>query len=126
MDNKEVTIIVPCYNVAKYVKKSIESLLNQTLKNIKIITIDDCSTDNTYEILKEIEKDNKDILTVVKNEENMGLAATRNKGIKLAETKYIGFIDSDDYVNPNYYEDLLAKIKENDAGVAIANMVLVD
>lgn len=126
MNQDAITIIVPCYNVEKYIEKSLKTLLNQTHKNIKIIAIDDCSTDNTYKTLQKIEKDNKEKITLYQNEQNKGLAYTRNRGIKLAKTKYIGFIDSDDYVDNTYYEKLLEVILEEDADIAIADMILVN
>lgn len=126
MENKKITVIVPCYNVEKYVKKSIESILNQTYKNIEIIAIDDCSKDKTFEIIKKIEKENEGKVRVIKNEKNLGLAATRNKGIMEAKTDFIGFIDSDDYIDENYYESLIDAIEKENAEVAITNILIVD
>ena len=126
MEKHPITGIVPCYNVEKYVEKSLKSLLDQTYKNLKIIAIDDCSTDNTYKIIEKIAKENQEKIEIYQNEQNKGLAYTRNRGIKLAQTEYIGFIDSDDYVDNNYFEELMKAIIEKQADVAIADMLLVD
>lgn len=107
MNDDIITVVVPCYNVEMYVENTLKSLINQTYKKIKILAIDDCSKDNTYEILKRIEKENENKIKVLRNEKNMGLAYTRNRGIKLADTKFVGFIDSDDYVDNNYYDKLM-------------------
>ena len=122
MNQSKITVIVPCYNVEKYVQKSIESLLNQTYKNLEIIVIDDCSTDNTYSVLKELLSKNKDKFTLYQNDKNRGLAYTRNRGISLASSKYIGFIDSDDYIDTNYYETLMNIMKKENAEIVISDM----
>ncbi len=122
MNQNKITVIVPCYNVEKYVEKSIESLLNQTYKNLEIIVIDDCSTDNTYSILKKLLSKNK--FALYKNDKNRGLAYTRNRGISLANSKYIGFFDSDDYIDTNYYETLMNTIIEENAEIAISDIQL--
>ncbi len=126
MEQNGITVIVPCYNVEKYVEKSIDSLLNQTYNNLKIIAIDDCSTDNTYIILQQLAVKNQNKLTIYRNDKNRGLSYTRNRGISLAETPYVGFIDSDDYIDTNYYEALMTALLEKNAEIAIADMQLVD
>lgn len=126
MEKHQITVIVPCYNVEKYVEKSLKSLLDQTYKNLKIIAIDDCSTDNTYKIIEKIGKENQEKLKVYKNKQNKGAAYTRNRGIELAQTEYIGFIDSDDYIDNNYFEELMKTILEKQADVVITDMQLVN
>jgi glycosyltransferase involved in cell wall biosynthesis len=122
--NELLSVIVPCYNVEKYVEKSIKSIANQEYKNIEIIAIDDCSTDKTYSILKELEKDIKN-LKVFKNEKNDGLAYTRNVGVKHSKGQYLGFIDSDDYIDKDYYKLLVGNLKD-DIEVVVTDMILVD
>lgn len=126
MKKLNLTIIVPCYNVEKYVEKSIKSILEQTYESIKIIAIDDCSTDKTFSKIKEIQNKYSDKMQVYQNKENKGLAYTRNRGIKLADSEFIGFIDSDDYIDNEYYEKLMTTLAKNEADIAIADMQLVD
>ena len=105
-NNELISVIVPCYNVEKYVEKCIDSIENQTYRNIEIIAIDDKSTDNTFNILKELENKYKN-LQVYQNEINSGLATTRNNGLTKIKGEYVGFIDSDDMISDDYIERLL-------------------
>lgn len=99
----KVSIIIPVYNVEPYLKEALDSVINQTLKEIEIICIDDCSTDNSFNILEEYsEKDDRIIL--IKNEQNMGVGYTRNVGEKLAKGEYLHFMDPDDCISLNFYE----------------------
>jgi len=122
--NKLLSVIVPCYNVEKYLEKSIKSIVNQEYKNIEIIAIDDCSTDETYAILKLLEKDIKN-LKVLRNKKNFGLAKTRNIGVKFAKGEYLGFIDSDDYIETDYYKCLIDELKD-DIEVVVTDIILVN
>lgn len=101
----KVSIIVPVYNVEKYLAKCLESLLSQTLKDIEIICIDDKSTDNSLEILKEYaSKDDR--IKLVEQKINQGQGFARNVGIKLVQGEYLSFIDSDDFVEPDMFEKM--------------------
>lgn len=100
----KISIIVPVYNTEKYLKKCLDSLINQTLKDIEIICINDGSPDNSLKILKEYEKKDKRIKII--DQENQGVSVARNNGIKIANGEYIGFVDSDDYVDLDFYEKL--------------------
>lgn len=114
MNNDLISIIIPAYNNGIYINKCIESILNQTYRNIEIIIINDCSTDNTEDIIKKyLTKDNR--IAYYYNEKNMGVGYTRNKGIELAKGKYIYFLDSDDYIEPTAISDLYNGIKEKDS-----------
>jgi len=99
-----VSIIVPVYNSEKSLKFTLDSLVKGSLSEIEIIAIDDASTDRSFVILKEYEKAYPEKVKVYQNKSNIGQGATRNRGIKLAKGKYIGFVDSDDYVNFRMYE----------------------
>lgn len=110
-----VSVIVPAYNEEKYIKKCVDSILNQTLKDIDIILIDDGSTDRTFEIMQEYSKKNKNIKAISLPHGGVGIA--RNKGISLAKGEYIKFIDADDYINPNSLERMYKAAKENDADI---------
>ena len=120
-----VSVIVPCYNVENYVRKAITCLVNQTYKNIEIIVIDDKSTDNTYQILKELETEFSGKFKLYQNEKNGGLAYTRNFGVKNSTSEYIGFIDPDDYVDENYYEVLVNKLIEDKADLVVNDIQLI-
>lgn len=98
-----VSVLIPCYNVEKYVKDAINSILTQTYSNLEIIAINDCSTDSTGDILRELEKqDNR--ITVVDNPQNLKLIQTLNKGILLCNGEYIARMDADDIALPTRIE----------------------
>ena len=101
----KVSIIIPVYNSEKYISKCLDSVLNQTYKNIEILVINDGSKDNSIDILREYEK--KDDRIVVIDKENEGVAKTRNQGIKKATGDYIMFIDNDDFIDEDYVETYL-------------------
>lgn len=109
-DNELVSIIIPAYNVEKYIEKCIYSALNQTYKYKEIIVINDGSKDNTLGIIKNISKKHKEIIVIDKN--NTGVSDTRNFGIKKSNGKYITFFDADDYVDVNFIEDGINLIKK--------------
>lgn len=103
MNKPLVSVLIPCYNVDKYVEEAINSILNQTYSNLEIIIINDCSTDNTGEILQQLAK--KDIrIKVFDNTENLRLIKTLNKGIKLCTGEYIARMDADDISLPTRIE----------------------
>lgn len=106
--NPLVSIIVPIYNAEKYLKECIESILNQTYKNIQIILVNDGSTDKSLEICKNFASVYSKIIII--NQINAGVSAARNHGIEFAEGEYIGFVDSDDYINTNMIKSLLNSI----------------
>lgn len=109
----KVSVIVPIYNVEKYLEKCINSLLSQTLEDIQIILVNDGSKDNSGNIAKEYEKNNKNRIIYVEKE-NGGLSDARNYGLKYATSDFIAFLDSDDYIEKNAYEEMYNKaIKEN-------------
>ena len=104
----KISVIIPVYNVEKYLPKCLDSLINQTLSDIEIICINDCSTDNSLEILEEYaSKDER--IKIIDLKENQGAAAARNKGLEIAKGEYLGFVDPDDYVDLNFYEELYKK-----------------
>ena len=112
----KVSVILAVYNVAPYLKRSLDCLINQTLKDIEIICIDDCSTDKSFEILKEYaKKDNR--IIIGKSEKNQGAAAARNLGLNAAKGEYLGFMDPDDAIDLNYYEELYKTAKEKNVDV---------
>ncbi|MBS5681554.1 MAG: glycosyltransferase [Clostridium sp.] len=110
----KVSVIVPIYNVEKYLEKCINSLLSQTLEDIQIILVNDGSKDNSGNIAKEYEKNNKDRVIYVEKE-NGGLSDARNYGLKYATGDFIAFLDSDDYIEKNAYEEMYNKAIEGNA-----------
>ena len=113
----KVSVVVPVYNSEKYVYECLRSLEKQTLKEIEFIIIDDGSTDSSLEIIKKFQK--KDGRFRVYSQENKGVGKTRNRGLKLARGEYIGFVDSDDFVNENYFFKLYEGAKKYDADVSV-------
>lgn len=110
MTQPKVSIIVALYNKEKYIKKCLKSLINQTLKDIEIIVVNDCSTDKSLEIVKSF--DDKRI-KVINNKKNKGIGITRNIGVSKSSGEYIGFVDADDYVEKEVYESYYTYAKEN-------------
>ena len=106
--NIKISVIVPVYNVESYLRQSLESIINQTYKNLEIICVNDGSTDKSPMILKEYEKKDKRIIVI--NQNNKGLAGTKNVGMKVATGDYITFVDSDDYIDINVYEKCIESI----------------
>lgn len=111
---KDISVIMPVYNKGDFLQKSISSVLNSTLKNIEIICIDDASTDNSIQILKDIEKKDSRVL-FLKNEQNYGVSYTRNKGIQHARGKYVFFLDADDFIEKNTLEIYWEELEKNHA-----------
>lgn len=117
INNPKVSVILPIYNVGKYLRQSLDSLINQTLKEIEIICVDDGSTDDSYDILEEYKE--KDSRIIVIHKENKGTGAARNDGLRLAKGECIGFVDPDDWVKPEMYERLYSLIKEKNLDIAM-------
>lgn len=120
MEKDLISVIVPVYKVEKYLEKCIESVLKQTYTNLQIILVDDGSPDNCGKICDEYAK--KDSRIEVIHKANGGLSDARNVGISKAKGRYIGFVDSDDYIKEDMYEILLNLIKKYDADVSICNL----
>ena len=120
MEKDLISIIIPVYKVEKYLEKCIESVLKQTYTNLQVILVDDGSPDNCGKICDEYAK--KDSRIEVIHKVNGGLSDARNVGIAKAKGKYIGFVDSDDYIKEDMYEILLNLIKKYDADVSICNL----
>lgn len=118
----KISIIVPIYNTEEYLAKSISSLRNQTLSDIQIILVNDGSTDESYTICKEIAKNDNRIHLVDKP--NGGVSSARNVGLELATGDYIGFVDPDDWIEPNMYENMYNMITKTDADVCMCNYLV--
>ena len=119
-----VSIIIPVYNTAKYLKKCLDSVLCQTYKDLEILLIDDGSTDNSLEICKSIES-KYDIVHVI-HKENGGLSSARLAGFEACHGEYVQFVDSDDYIEPKMIEKLVIAIENNHAELAICGYIQID
>ena len=104
MKKVKLSIIVPVFNTEKYLSECLNSLINQTLKSIEIICVDDGSTDNSLSILEKFHS--KDERVKIIHQGNFGVSVARNNGIAMAQGEYIGFVDSDDWVDADFFEKL--------------------
>ena len=124
MKEPKLSVIIAVYNTEKYVGKCLDSLFNQTYSNIELVVINDCSTDSSLKILKKYAKKYSNMI-LIDNKENRGLSYSRNVGLENATGEYIGYIDSDDYVDSDYYEKLMKAIIKEKSDIAIADMKIV-
>ena len=120
----KVSVIVPIYNVEKYLEKCLDSLVNQTLKDIEIILVNDGSTDNSGQIAKKYANKYKDKIIYLEKE-NGGLSDARNYGLEYVKGDYISFVDSDDYISKNLYSELV-KYMEKDYDMIKFGILTVD
>lgn len=118
---KKISIIVPVYNVERYLSECLNSILKQTFNNLEIICINDGSTDNSAAILAEFANKDKRITIIQTN--NGGVSRARNLGLDIATGDYIGFIDSDDYALPEMYQQMVDLLERNEADVSICSFV---
>lgn len=121
MKNIKVSIIISVYNVEKYIEECLESVINQTLKEIEIIVVNDGTQDNSMKKIKNFLSDER---IIVINKENGGVSSARNVGLEIARGEYISFIDSDDFIEKNMMKDLYESSKQSD--VIICDIVEYD
>ncbi|HFI0253494.1 TPA: glycosyltransferase family 2 protein [Streptococcus suis] len=114
----KISIIVPVYNTEKYIGDCIQSILQQSLKDIELILVNDCSTDHSLEILKQY-KQNDNRITIIDLPENMGVGDARNKGIELSSGEFISFVDSDDVIKSDMLEKLYTQAKKENAEIVL-------
>lgn len=116
--NIKVSVVITAYNVEKYIKKAINSVLNQTYKNIEIVVVEDCSTDNTLKFIKGLQKSDLAFpINLVQHKENVGAGLSRRDGIKASTGDFIMLLDADDWLNKDYIEHLVDRQKETDADI---------
>lgn len=120
----KVSVIVPVYNVEEYLEKCLESLVNQTLKDIEIIVVNDGSPDNSQKIIDRYQKKYKNIKAYLK--ENGGLSDARNYGIKNANGEYLSFVDSDDYIDTTMLEKMYKLAKKENLDLVVCNTINID
>lgn len=116
-----ISVIVPIYNVEKYLSKCVDSIINQTYKNLEIILVDDGSPDNCPKICDEYAKQDSRIKVI--NKENGGLSDARNAGMKVATGEYVSFIDSDDYISDDFIETLYTTMKTENSDIVECDIV---
>lgn len=119
----KLSVIVPCYNVSKYVKSCVESIIANKLKDYEIIMVNDGSTDHTLDILKSLSKKYKEIKIVDK--ENGGLSSARNAGIRVSEGEYLAFVDSDDTVDEEMFSKMLEKASGGDFDIVTCGVKMI-
>ncbi len=122
-DNK-VSVVVPIYNVEKYLNRCLQSIINQSYKNIEIILVNDGSTDNSLQIAEEEEKNDSRIKIIT--QKNQGLSMARNTGIQHATGEYICFVDSDDFVHKDYVKCLIENLEENDSDISVCDYLYIN
>lgn len=116
MDKELISVMIPVYNVEKFLPYSLESVINQTYKNLEIIIINDGSTDGSKAICEQYAKNDKRIKLL--SQKNQGLSAARNAGLNIVTGKYIGFVDSDDVISLEFYECLYKLLKETNSDIS--------
>ena len=119
--NPKVSVIIPVYNVAPYLRKCLDSVLSQTFFDMEIICIDDASTDDSPKILKDYAEQYPRI-KLISFATNQGVAVARNRGMDIAEGNYIGFVDADDWISPDFYEKLYQTAVDNQAELVVGNI----
>ena len=120
----EISVIVPVYNTEKYIEKCARSLFSQTFNSIEFCFVDDCSEDNSIAVVRdvlEVFPNRKSSCKFIKNETNMGIASSRNKGLDVAEGKYIYFCDSDDCLDETMLEKMYQKAESSSADVVFSD-----
>lgn len=124
MSNIQLSIIIPVYNVEKYLRKCLDSVLDQDLSNYEVIIVNDGSKDNSESIIEEYVNKHSNIIKAYKKE-NGGLSSARNYGLPYAQGKYICFLDSDDYVEKNHYKKMLELAEKENADLVVTDFEYV-
>ena len=120
-----VSIVMPAYNAERFIEEAITSVINQTLTDWELIVIDDCSSDKTAETVADLVKhDNR--IRLVKNEKNLGVAKTRNRGLDICTGNFIALLDSDDYWKPAFLEKMIHRAKKSEVDIVYCSYELVD
>lgn len=122
----KVSVIVPIYNVEQYLRRCIDSLLLQSLNDIEIILVNDASPDRSLDIMRHYEHMHPDKIIIIDSKENLKQGGARNLGIKAASANYIGFVDGDDWVHKNMFEDLYKEALEKNAEMVSCNACRVN
>lgn len=125
MKQSLVSIVIPVYNVEPYLRECLDSVVGQSYKNLEILIVDDASTDGSYEICGEYAQRDERI-HLFKNEVNRGLSVTRNIALDNANGDYIGFVDSDDFIDPNMYDIMVKRLEADNSDMVMCNYFWTD
>lgn len=121
---KLISVIVPVYNVSQYLRRCLDSILNNTWRDLEIICVNDGSTDDSLRILREYEGEDPRIIVI--DQENGGVSAARNAGLRAASGEFIAFIDSDDWIHPQYFEVLMHAQSQTNADCVVCGVEQTD
>ena len=116
MENPLISVIVPAYNIASYIEKSVASICAQSYENLEIVIVDDGSSDDTLSVVQKLEKQDQRIRVISK--ENGGVTSARLRGVSEASGEWIGFVDGDDFIEPQMYERLMQNALEYQADIS--------
>ena len=119
----EVSVIIPAYNTAQYIQQAIASLLNQTLENLEVVVVDDCSTDNTVEVVQSFDDPR---LRLLLNSQNLGAGGARNRALRAATGKWVAVLDSDDWYAPERLSRLVEVAEQNNADFVADDLHLIE
>ena len=120
-----ISIIVPIYNVEKYIADCLDSIVNQTYKDIEIICVNDCTMDNSMTIVKEFAENDKRI-KIINNEKNRGLGGARNAGLEIANGEYFMFVDSDDMIAPTMAGEMHSRFVQDNSDMVFADFEMLN
>ena len=124
-NNLACSVIIPVYNAERFIENTLKSVMNQTVKNIEIICVNDCSKDASSEVIKKLQAtDNRIVL--LENEKNLRVSGTRNNGIKNAKSDWVALLDADDMWEPTFLEKVLAKRDEKKAQLVVSSESFMD
>jgi teichuronic acid biosynthesis glycosyltransferase TuaG len=123
--NEVVSVIIPVYNAEKYIGKTLESALNQTYRNVEIVLVDDCSKDNSRQVIESYTAKYNNVIYHL-NEKNGGAAVARNTALQIAKGRYVAFLDSDDLWYPNKIERQLGLMKQKNAAICYTSIEMID
>lgn len=119
----KVSIIIPVYNAQDYLARCLDSILAQTVQDFEIICVDDCGQDSSSEILASFQQQHPNQIKALRNSENVGAGQSRENGIRHSEGEYLMFVDSDDYIAPNYLETYLEAMEKHPTDIVIGGFV---
>ena len=121
----EISVIIPCFNAEIYIPRCIEKLEQQTFKSFEVVIVDDCSSDNSVELLRKIEKKTSLECLIIELNKNSGPGNARNIGIENARGNYVSFCDIDDYYEPDFLKIMYEEIKNQNAEIMMCNSKLL-
>lgn len=120
----KISVIVPVYNAEATISRALDSIIAQSWRNLEIIAVDDGSSDSSLSILSSYAEKYPELIRIDANKTNKGAGYTKNRGVSLAVGDFIGFVDADDYIDPDYYKELIVAMLQFDADIACADIVL--